>query len=210
MLQVKYDNINPESTLGRSMVVATDKYFKNCLRLTRRHTKGIDTFTFQYQYKKLPKKLYVKPPSLLVPVVPDPSEPVTIDLNFDSKTAIYQGQEIFSVQSAETTKIASGVFHIDITTIPSKIAVPTQTRLKIGDMTLEETKTSGPSTTFSFNDETGFEAAAFLFVYNTGAKDQIDDLMEKAVLIIDEFVIDTDSIPCSVTSDWETLEIIVE
>lgn len=209
VLQVKYDDIDHTTTLGNSMTASADESFTDLLQLKRRRMIDVDTFTFEYHCETLPEKIYVKPPSLLIDVTPDPEESVRTNLNADTMTASYRGEDLFSLQSVETEMADSGTFRITVTASPSETAVPIEAKLCLGDVVLDEEKTF-EKVKYTFHDPKGFASNVFTFVYHADGRENIDELMKQAVFVTETFTYNTNSHTCSISSDLEFLEIIVK
>lgn len=166
------------------------------------------TYFYSYDYSKLPDTVYVIPPTLLAPVAVDSSETVTISLNSEEKSAVLDGQELFRVTSVEHTKIASGVFNIDLTITPVSQVFPIRSELILGDVVLEQ-KNSLQDSVFSFSDTDGFEMNTIHFVYNTGAKEDISDILDSGSLVVKEMLRSADEAEAKITSENQSVNIVV-
>lgn len=206
-LKVVFENYDASCYEGRSMIVASDPEFKNRLLRVDVKSEG-GTYFYSYDYSKLPDTVYVIPPTLLAPVVVDSSETVTISLNSEEKSAVLDGQELFRVTSVEHTKIASGVFNIDLTITPVSQVFPIRSELILGDVVLEQ-KNSLQDSVFSFSDTDGFEMNTIHFVYNTGAKEDISDILDSGSLVVKEMLRSADEAEAKITSENQSVNIVV-
>lgn len=208
-LKVTFEKFDSSCYQGRSLIAAIDPAFEDQLSLVDIKIDEEGTHSYSYDYLELPETIYVIPPTLLVPISVQNSEPIVISLDSEESSAFLNGQELFRIISVEHTKIATRVFYIDVTVAPVSDVFPIQSELLLGDVVLEQ-KNSLENPVFSYSDTDGFKVGKIHFIYNTGAKDDISDIIDDGKLVVKEILHSDDEIKSEITSENQAVNIVVK
>lgn len=199
------DDFDPEygssliEGIGTPVRAALDRNFREELPLLESSINDDGIYIFQFGCENLPSKIYLAPPSLLVVQRFEASEAVAFALNSEDRTIYEKDSPFFEITSIESTRISAGVFQIDIHIVPAPNRYPWDVSLILGDTSLPQI--FGGTVAYSFDSTSGFEPNTLGFRYNTGARDQIDSLLDDAVLIIGGMVLNVDNPEMVITSD---------
>lgn len=149
------------------------------------------SYFFVYENTKIPETIYVKSPEWWQPVLFD--EEQTIPLEVGAKINLVQDSSpltcadgAFEITNIETTKISTGIFNIAVTMTAAGDAVPSNVRLIMGEEVFKEWDGSSE---LVYNEETGFEERTLVFRYNRSLREDISDLLEGAVVAVEEYTV---------------------
>lgn len=149
------------------------------------------SYFFVYENTKIPETIYVKSPEWWQPVLFD--EEQTIPLEVGAKINLVQDSSpltcadgAFEITNIETTKISTGIFNITVTMTAAGDAVPSNVRLIMGEEVFKEWDGSSE---LVYNKETGFEERTLVFRYNRSLREDISDLLEEAVVAVEEYTV---------------------
>ena len=149
------------------------------------------SYFFVYENTKIPETIYVKSPEWWQPVLFD--EEQTIPLEVGAKINLVQDSSpltcadgAFEITNIETTKISTGIFNIAVTMTAAGDAVPSNVRLIMGEEVFKEWDGSSE---LVYNKETGFEERTLVFRYNRSLREDISDLLEEAVVAVEEYTV---------------------
>lgn len=149
------------------------------------------SYFFVYENTKIPETIYVKSPEWWQPVLFD--EEQTIPLEVGAKINLVQDSSplacadgAFEIKNIETTKISTGIFNITVTMTAAGDAVPSNVRLIMGEEVFKEWDGSSE---LVYNKETGFEERTLVFRYNRSLREDISDLLEGAVVAVEEYTV---------------------
>lgn len=149
------------------------------------------SYFFVYENTKIPETIYVKSPEWWQPVLFD--EEQTIPLEVGAKINLVQDSSpltcadgAFEITNIETTKISTGIFNIAVTMTAAGDAVPSNVRLIMGEEVFKEWDGSSE---LVYNKETGFEERTLVFRYNRSLREDISDLLEGAVVAVEEYTV---------------------
>lgn len=149
------------------------------------------SYFFVYENTKIPDTIYVKTPEWWQPVLFD--EEQTIPLEVGAKINLVQDSSpltcadgAFEITNIETTKISTGIFNIAVTMTAAGDAVPSNVRLIMGEEVFKEWDGSSE---LVYNEETGFEERTLVFRYNRSLREDISDLLEEAVVAVEEYTV---------------------
>lgn len=149
------------------------------------------SYFFVYENTKIPDTIYVKTPEWWQPVLFD--EEQTIPLEVGAKINLVQDSSpltcadgAFEITNIETTKISTGIFNIAVTMTAAGDAVPSNVKLIMGEEVFKEWDGSSE---LVYNKETGFEERTLVFRYNRSLREDISDLLEEAVVAVEEYTV---------------------
>ena len=149
------------------------------------------SYFFVYENTKIPETIYVKSPEWWQPVLFD--EEQTIPLEVGAKINLVQDSSpltcadgAFEITNIETTKISTGIFNITVTMTAAGDAVPSNVKLIMGEEVFKEWDGSSE---LVYNKETGFEERTLVFRYNRSLREDISDLLEGAVVAVEEYTV---------------------
>lgn len=149
------------------------------------------SYFFVYENTKIPETIYVKSPEWWQPVLFD--EEQTIPLEVGAKINLVQDSSpltcadgAFEITNIETTKISTGIFNITVTMTAAGDAVPSNVKLIMGEEVFKEWDGSSE---LVYNKETGFEERTLVFRYNRSLREDISDLLEEAVVAVEEYTV---------------------
>lgn len=149
------------------------------------------SYFFVYENTKIPETIYVKSPEWWQPVLFD--EEQTIPLEVGAKINLVQDSSpltcadgSFEITNIETTKISTGIFNIAVTMTAAGDAVPSNVKLIMGEEVFKEWDGSSE---LVYNKETGFEERTLVFRYNRSLREDISDLLEEAVVAVEEYTV---------------------
>ncbi len=173
------------------------------------------SYTFTYENTKVPETIYVKSPEWWQPV--DTEGALTAPLEVGAKMDLLEdlgplacGVAEFEITNIETTKISTGIFNINVTLsadAESSIVdfAPSDVKLIMGEEVFEEWD---GSTELSYDAETGFADRTIVFRYNRSLREDISDLLEDAVVVVDECTVRRVFTDGEITSNIEGVEIV--
>lgn len=149
------------------------------------------TYTFTFENTKLSDTIYMKAPMWWYAI--DSSGSIELPLEIGASAAVpavpeTEGMEAgeFQITNVETTKISTGIFNVTVTLTSEKEAAPSKVRLIMEDEVFEEWDGSSE---LVYNEETGFTDRTLVFRYNRSLRDDISDLLENAVVSVEEFTV---------------------
>lgn len=193
---------------GQSPIVSENKSFSNPLTLKDYTFPDGHSVSYHYKYEKLPRRLYVTRPTVCVRLLPDKTNPVTVQMDSPERAAVYKGQEMFRIASIEAEKFAAGVFHITVTFDPTGNSLPIGAALTAGNLTMDHVPADGDPG-YSYDEQTGFTTGRLKFIYNVGAEEDISGYLDHAVLHVEEMLLHTDEIECTISSDPDSIELLI-
>lgn len=203
----------PEGTmiydLGQTPTVSEYESLANPLPIRTYTFPDERSISYHYKYEKLPRRLYVTRPTVCVFLFLDETNPVTVHMDSLERKAVYQGREMFRISSIETEKFAAGVFHITVNFDPTGNSIPIVATLTAGNLTMTDVPTD-EAPAFSYNEQTGFTSGRLKFVYNVSAEDDISDYLEHAVLRVEEMLLYTGEIECTISTAQDSIELVMQ
>lgn len=168
------------------------------------------TYTFTYEKVKLPKTVYWKAPVWWHPVKTEGT--LTAPLKIGEKIELTEdlgpiasGSASFEITGIETTKISTGIFNITVNMTSSDHAAPSNVKLVMGEEVFNEWD---GSTELSYDAENGFADRTLVFRYNRSLKDDISDLLEDAVIVVEEITAHREFNDAELTSNIDGVELI--
>lgn len=189
-----------------SLVVATDPDFKNKLILkSAKFLPDNGLYAFIYDIDNIPDAVYIMKPCIYS-LINDKT--VSIPLKQGS-VAELNGEDWLTIENITTTKIYTGVFQIAVSITASQNAVPSVKSLKIGDVILDEFVGETISK-IEFDENANYLSETFCFKYNTGAKDDISELLSDSTLILDNIYSKVCNVEINATSDIDSINLIVK
>ncbi|MBR5267294.1 MAG: hypothetical protein IKU20_03775 [Lachnospiraceae bacterium] len=149
------------------------------------------SYFFVYEKTKLPETIYVKAPEWWHPIATskEPAAPLEIGAQIDileelGPTAC--GEVKFEITNIETTKISTGIFNINVTMTSAGDFAPSNVKLIMGEEVFNEWDGSSE---LVYNEETGFEERTLVFRYNRDLREDISDLLEDAIVKVEEYTV---------------------
>ncbi len=168
------------------------------------------TYTFTFENTKLPETIYIKNPEWWYPVNTEGN--MTAPLKVGEKIDLLKdmgplacGEAAFEITGIETVKISTGIFNINVTMTAAGESVPSDVKLIMGDEVFEEWDGSSELT---YDNETGFADRTLVFRYNRSLRDDISDLVDDAVVVVQEYTVRRVFTEGEITSNIEGLEIV--
>lgn len=189
-----------------SLAVATDPDFKNKLTLkSNKFLPDNDLYEFIYDIDNIPDEVYIMKPCIYS-LLDDKT--ISIPLKLGS-VAELNGEDWLTIENITTTKIYTGVFQIAVSITAGQNAIPSIKSLKIGDVVLDELVGETESK-IEFDENANYISETFCFKYNIGAKDDISDLLSDSTLTLDNIYSKVCNVDIDVSSDIDSIKLIVK
>lgn len=168
------------------------------------------TYTFKFENAKFQDKIYVKAPMWWQAAETDGTwtmplaagEPMILPANL---AGFVSGDAAFEITNIETSKITTGIFNITVNMTAAGDVVPSKVKLIMGDEVFSEWDGSSE---LVYNEGTGFEDRTLVFRYNRSLKEDISDLLDEAIIEVQEYTVRRVFEDAEITSNMTGLEIV--